>query len=61
MRKNKCCKVLESLAALCPVVIHHGLPLDARRAAFCKGAHLIRGRHGGIARKGGQQRAVRPT
>ena len=30
----------------------YGSSLDARRPAFCKSAHLIQGRHSGVAREG---------
>jgi hypothetical protein len=37
------------------------LPLDARRPAFGKCAHLFYGRHGRVAGKGGKQCPVRPA
>ncbi len=37
------------------------LTLNARRAAFREGSHLLHGDHGGIARGGGEQCAMRPA
>src|ERR1039457_4625192 len=52
------CRVRERLVRL---FRDDPLPLNSRRTAFCECPHLLYRRHGGVAWKRGEQRAVRPT